>query len=126
MFTFRDNDSVEPDKTCRKINDAIPSTSTGQNSIRTEENQWFQSWEALNEFKQDHDAAILLDIDTNPHDYAPNPTQLQMSKENHTECDTLSLPSKSYAKPRGRPPGKKKMSILEKKQKEAERKKKAR
>ena len=121
MFTFRDNDSVEPDKTCRKINDAIPSTSTGQNSIRTEENQWFHSWEALDEFKQDHDAAILFDKDTNPHS-----TQLEISKENHTESDTLSLSSTSSAKPRGRPSGNKRMSIREKKQKEAERKEKAR
>ena len=43
------------------MDDAIPSTSTGQSSIRTEENQWFHSWEALNEFKQNHDTVILFD-----------------------------------------------------------------
>ena len=117
---------MKQDKTCRIINDAMPSTSTGQSSNRTEENQWFDSWAALNEFKHDHDAAIIFDIDTNPQDYASNSRQFEISKGNHTESDTLSISSTSYAKPRGRPPGKKRMSILEKKQKEAERKEKAR
>ena len=121
LMTLNDNlhfrNIVDQDKTCCRIHDAIPSTSKGQNYISSEENQWLSSWEALHQFKQDHNASILNDMT------ATNDTQFENFKEPQFECNIMPESSKSFVKPRGRRPGKKKISTAEKKQKDAERKK---
>ena len=117
---------MQQEVTCFEIHDAISSTSNGQNCIISEESQWFSSWEALDQFKQDHNVSVLNGMTINTNDGATNERQIENSKGALTECDTISVPSTSFSKPRGRLPGKKKMSIIEKKQKDAERKKKSR
>ena len=118
-LTLNDNthfrNIVDQDKTCCRIHDAIPSTSKGQNYISSEENQWLSSWEALDKFKQDHNASILNDMT------ATTKTQFGNFQGQQFECNVMPESSKSLVKPRGRRPGKKKMSIVEKKQKNAER-----
>ena len=113
---FRNNleNIVDQEKTSCRIHDAMPSTSKGLNYISSEENQWLSSWKALDQFKQDHNASILNET-------ATNETQFENFKGQHFECNIMPESSRSFAKPRGRRPGQKKMSIVEKKQKNAER-----
>ena len=100
------------------IHDAMPSTSKEQTSINSEEVQWLPSWQSLDEFKQVHDASVLSEMDRISHSGAST----KSTEESGAKCDTL-VSSMSFRKTKGRPPGKKKMSSHEKKQKEAERKK---
>ena len=63
---------------------------------------------------------------TNSNDDVTNGRQFKNSEENQAESNIIPKSSKSIVKSRGRKPGKKKLTIVEKKQKDAERKKKSR
>ena len=101
---------MKSDENINGIQSAAPGTSAGQTPIPSEESQWLPSWEALDEFKHDHNSSILsenvLHCD-NTHDDGPN----------------MSKASTSFSKPKGRPKGKKNKTSFGRKLPDAQRKK---
>ena len=98
---------LQSEKRTDEIQDPVPSTSTAQSSIHSEESQWLSSWESLDEFKHDHDALIL-------HENA------RKSDDSGDESSLNQNPSKPFSKPKGRPQGKKNKNSFGRKNPKAE------